>query len=269
MPFRVSIRNVQVAGRKTGGWTENFWSLLTDFSQLEANTRKLAAALLAFKGYGIAMPTARVTNTGLFRQVQIIDLNLSDKFLDAGTDADYPTQKLQIKVGGQGPGTTGPTTVTQWIGAISDLICVRGGVLRLGDKLSLFNAFAKLLMNDQWAIYTLDRSQPRLIPVSITIGGIVVTTVAHGLAANDKVRLSKTNVEAANRIWRVQVNSDTSITLIGFTDLGLTIAPKVANASLQKQVKGLSSITSVVANVISKHNVGRPSDLLTGRRSTR
>lgn len=274
MAFRVSIRNVQQVGPKTAGWSDNFWTQISELSAADTKTRELAAALNLVVGNQTLVPSARISNPDSFRQVQLINIPGAVVGTTSGYDSDYASTALLLKLTAPGPYTT-----LQWIRGVPDSIITQGGKYTpsaLAGFTTRLNSFLGLLTSSAnlWSIRALSRS---VLPTPIT--GIalqtgIVTAPAHGLGAAGaivQVRIKGFKVpEGLNRVWRATVLTDSTFQLNFYTPpLDTTLTPFGLNPTVRKQTYTYVQIAGAEIVRATAHYTGRPTELLGGRRRTR
>lgn len=259
MGFRVSFF-FEMASSKSSGWSENFWNSSTDLSQVVTQAGLLRPLITAAKGDQTLCKKIRISVNPGFRQVEIINVNV----IRGGTSypADYPTTKLQIQL------KDGTRTTTQWFGGIIDAVVNTGGFyLPIPARRNEMNAFIAGLANggNNWSLYGIDRTAPRT-PISgfDPATGIVTTGAAHGLVNGDRVRISRgAGNTAINGLWRVSLLTTTTFSLNFW--VASTVPLTKSNVYVQKQSYAYTKITSGKVANATKHNVGRPTDLASGK----
>jgi len=271
MAFRVSIFWSMKVGVKIGGWSENWWNTSTDASSVNADVQSFLPKRWKVAGYGANIIAYRIQDMTNARAVQPVPLDqYQSTIIGTDSDADYPTQKGLLQLSGPSPYLT-----KQWLGAIRDDGITLGGQWTPGAvRVKWFNdLFAELTSTaHNWAIRTVQKV-PKIpsppIVTAVTMAGLV-SAVGHGLDVGNRVRITRTHgVPGLNRIWTVVVkNSADQFTITppagGFTGaivepLGLAV----------KQVTLFQAIKEAKILQVTKHNVGRPFRLFTGRRKRR
>lgn len=132
------------------------------------------------------------------------------------------------------------------------------------------------LVSGRWAIKSLSKD-PTISPIKPVSGFISATgsvsSLAHGLAPLDTIRISKCHFSALtnaniNGTWKVaSVTDANSFILQGWDNTKSFFLTNVGQ--LRKQVYVLQTINNVLARGFTEHKRGRPFGLLSGRRSVR
>lgn len=270
MAFRVSFFWKQQVALE-GGWSENFWNNGSDYGAVLTRALDLRTAMIAVKGNSPFCPRFRISDPAIFRSGKNTRIAgaAPGPNLAADFSADYPTTKWLLKL-------TGSTaTVNQWFGGIRDESVNQGGFLnRANPSVSQqFPAFAALLTNPAlgWSVRVLN---PAVLPIPIlginpTTG--LVTVSAHNYLNDQVVRISRVRgLTEANGLWRVIIppSSTTTFTLAGWvpSEQVYTKSP-AANVRLQTYIFQPISLAQI--DRATSHKVGRPTELLGGRRKTR
>lgn len=274
MAFRVSIRLTQLAGSKTGGWSENFWNSNSDLTALLPIAQALRNEIWNITGVQTVVPSARISNPDTFRQVQLVEYP-TEATATAGAlaDSDYPSAALLLKLFAPGPYTT-----LQWLRGIPDSIITRGGTYTPQAKPGYLNkmaAFLTVLMTgtNGWSIRALDRAvlAKPVTGVNLTTG--IVTIPSHGFGGAGslhKVRIKGFKVpKGLNAVWNVTVLDGSTVQLNFYTPPTTTVVPfgKAPTARLQQYTYVPIQTASIVR--ATSHYTGRPTELLGGRRRTR
>jgi hypothetical protein len=250
---------------KTGGWSENFWSNLGSIPAVKTAADALLAATFAYKANPCFCPRYRISQVGKFRVSQTI---LTQQ-LPLGTyltnGADYPTTKVQLKL------TAAASFTNQWFGGLEDSDVRRGGFWDpVGTSVGPLNAIKAILANpvNGWSIYGLDPAVlPQLVQSFNTTTGIMV--LAPGVILDQSIIRVKnvTSPKRVNRIWRAIKTADNTFQLLGW--IAGTEVFNGIKASARLQQYAAQGIVAVDYVQSTKHNVGRPTGLLGGRRRRR
>jgi hypothetical protein len=266
MPYRVSMRNVQVADL-TGGYSENFWNSATSDSAVTTRISDMATKLFNLKGFGANIPSVRVSELTFFRNVFKVFTNLASSPNTGGFQADALTTKILLEMSGDNP----KQLTRQWLGSIPDNTVSFGGrYIPTANFLNNLNTWTGVMTGGNgWCMSKQDQTIPKINVASITQPGVLTTIVDHGIVTNDKIRLSRVkNPTSSNGVYRVTKLTNNTLQLIGFVDPGFAITVR-DSTTVQKQVRVLIEIRKIVPLRVSSHKVGRPFDLSTGRAKTR
>jgi len=266
MPFKVSFFSTQQSTLQ-GGWSENFWSSKLDLPACITAAQALRTKLDNLHGDQTVTPYIRISDSATFRDVKLIEIPTTPvATLTLATTSDYPSTALLLKM------TSAENYVTrQWIRGLPDNIIRESGRYRpVAAYLADFNAFIAVLTSggNGWSMRVLDRTVPKKVVQNITAAG-VVTVLAHGYAANAKVRISRAKgLTQANSVWRVTpVDADTFSLQGWVTDNPSPVY--LGNGEVRLQTYVLKAIANVEVVRSSAHKTGRPFGLLGGRRRTR
>ena len=268
MAFRVSFFFSAQVGKKTGGWSTNFWNNASDLSAVQTAAVALAKALLNLTGYGVAQTAIRIQDLSSFRAVQLLD-GVGSSAVIAGNTAnmDYPTTALLMQL--QGPAKY---VARYWLRGIPDSCTDQGGVFTPPAFFSRYlNQLASILTSggNGWVIRSQDKGQTKTLITAATAAG-VITAPAHGLATQDTVRIARTHgIAGLNKIWKIQKVDNDTFQLLPATAGMLVGTLTPPPGTVQKQVPLYQGIFAQTPLRISKHNVGRPFGLLVGRRKRR
>lgn len=259
--FRVSYFWQQSVS-KTGGWSENFWSSFTSFSDVLPKAAALLSAINAYKANPCFCPYYRISQVGKFRVTQPIYTGKLPRTVSASSSADYPTTKVQLRL------RSLTSFTNQWFGGLEDDDVNKGGLWKpTGSNTTLLNAVANLLTTpgNGWNIYGLDPTVQPVLLLSLNTTTGLITTAANTIPDQSLVRVKNvTNPKRANAIWRVNKQSDTTFLLIGWVP-GVEVFAGL-KATVRQQVYAGQAITAVEYVQSTKHNVGKPINLLGGRR---
>lgn len=268
MPFKVSYFWKQQSELE-GGWSENFWMAGTDAAAAE--TQALAARNLMnqIKGYGAWCPRIRFSDPAVFRSGYNKRIpGAAPAAGAAAQSADYPTTKWLLKMKGA------TTTVSQWFGGVEDLSVEFGAINRAAVTITRDFARLKALMVGPGSLFRIRVLDPTVLAIpilSVDPATGLVTVGAHNFLTTNKVRISRVNgVTAANGIWRVIVplNSTNTFNLAGWIPQTTPFA-KSPSATVRLQSYTYQQLADMTIERATSHKVGRPTDLLGGRRKTR
>lgn len=256
--------NWQQSNTRTGGWREGFWNDASSIDVAKTRAMELVRAFNNFKGEPVFCPSYRVSVYPSTRIVAAPKTGFTAKDVTASNEADYTSTKVQFQL----TGTTGQKT-TQWIGGVQDADTRGGGFWRpRAATTQAFNAIKAILLNVQngWSINVLNVAFPKLVIVAINgATGQVTTSVNHGYNNDDYVRVQRVNgIDHINGIWQIAVVDGKNFTLIGWPTT--TQVMTRSNARVQKQNHVPVVVNGVDIVQVTSHRVGRPTDLLGGRR---
>ena len=265
--WRVSFFFSVNLGKKKGGWTENYWNKLTNLSDVIAATKKLAVRLDTLHGWQTALDYARISDALKFREGEIVEFGDEYAARVGGTAAqisDYPTNALLILAT-----DAGRYKARYWIRGIRDNVINKGGkYVPDSDYIAWFGDYSAYLCagGNGWSIRALNKDRPVVKVKSITNAGLVTTAVAHGFDPAVPVQLQRmTPWTRANGRWNVTVNDPVTFTLTGWQPYpAAPLQPKNGQARPVNYV--FQQMGTAKVDRASKHNVGRPSGLLIGRR---
>lgn len=281
MPWRVSFRFVVVQA-KIAGWTENFWHQSETLSDVEGAVVDLRPLLLAVHGVEVANTSYRFTYVAPAGSPPVLrkgkpvstgEANNPQATADMSTDYATNALLLQWKSGSD-------YRVTQWIKGIPDDCIADGG------KYKPSSAYAKrvkslvnyLASGVGWCMRVQNHAMEGKRITSLSNTGLV-TVPSHGYAQGDRIRISGiTSYRNVNHIWPITVdpgdpntfqlnmwqNPPTGTVLFGPN-------PKATKQSATLVSPDLNTSTTTGVSVLraTSHKVGRPFDLLGGRRSHR
>lgn len=267
MPWKVTYFFTQAVGR-IGGWSENFWNSQTDQSGVILAADRLNSLLEALHGRSSYIIGRRISAVATFRRVAV-NTWTQDTFnaqVSPATLSDYPTTSLLMVL------RSNPDYVTrQWTKGIPDAVVDNGGFYKPTSTYARqVETFFRQLREggNGWCLRVLDRGQANKIVQAITQAGIV-TVAAHGYDNNDLVRISRARgMTVANAIWRITVIDANSFSLQGWTG-GSTTPVYEGNGVVRRQIYAYPAISDCSIDRATKHNVGRPFALLSGRRRRR
>jgi len=267
MPWKVTFFFQQQTAWSSG-WSENFWNTLSDLSDVIGSTNSLRPKLQAVHGRQTILPYVRISEVGNFRRVHPISYGVGgfNPTVPAEAPSDFPTTSLLLVM------QRSPNYITrQWIRGIPDHAADNGGFFAPGEGYQAsINALAGELKNGArgWALRTLDKDVPKKDVLTLSSLGIVGVN-DHGYITGDKVRISRARgLTYANKIWKVIRVDTNTFSLVGW-DPPEPIPTYRGHGISQKQVYLYATPTTVTMNVITKHNVGRPTRLSVGRRRRR
>lgn len=265
MPFRVSFFFAESNARNCG-WSESFWSLLSNLNQVQAATDLLQPIMLAFRGNPVQCPYARISTVGVTRQVSIRNYQPFPYVLPVSSSpvpADFQNTALLMKL------TALPNYITQqWLRGCPDAEVSNAGQYTPDSYfLNGFNALVAALTNasNGWALQKLDPGQPKKFISNVTTTGLI-TCAGHGLATDDNTRIrGARSVAGLDGVWRVTVlTADTF--QIRTTQTFNVASANLSNATSQKQAHTYVSIGGATIVRATGHRTGRPFGLATGRR---
>jgi len=265
--WRVSFFFSVNLGKKKGGWTENYWNKLTNLSDVIAATKKLAVRLDTLHGWQSALDYARVSDANKFREGDIVEFGDEYAAKAGGTAdqiSDYPTNALLIL-----SSDAGRYKARYWIRGVRDSVINKGGrYVPTSDYIAWFGDYSAYLCSaaNGWAIRALDKDRPTIKVQSITNAGIVTTAVAHGFQPSDRVQLQRmTPWTRANGTWNITTRDAVTFELTGWQPYpAAPVQPKNGQTRPVRYV--FQQMGTAKVDRASKHNVGRPSGLLIGRR---
>ena len=180
--------------------------------------------------------------------------------------ADYPTTKALVRLSGPQKYQT-----NMWIGTLPDYATTTGGIytpppLIVGYEKALFAILTDA--SNQWSIYNQDKGIMKKDVTAISAAG-VVTCPAHGLLTSDYTRISRTqgfSSPVINKVWLVtKIDNDSFQLVPAPTVVGAMTSP----GKSQKQSRIMQQISMAEVIRTTKHNVGRPFGLFSGRRKAR
>jgi hypothetical protein len=274
MSFRTTIRNVQQAGDKTGGWGESFWNNTSDLTAMITLSTALRQALNDVKGNEDKLPSMRISNPDTFRLVKLVNFaGAFGSFPSVYGDADYPSTALMLKLSAPGPYTS-----NQWIRGIPDQIVTAGGTYTPGGRpgwLAKMNTLLGILMSGSngWSIRGLNRAIPRVPITGVNLTTGVVTCPNHalgGAGAIAKTRISGFKIpKGLNQVWRVTVIDANSFQLNFYAPPAVTVVPFGVNPTSRAQLFIYVPIQTAEIIRATSHYTGRPTALLGGRRRNR
>jgi len=267
MAFRVSVFCSQKVGIRQGGWSINWWNAATDQSAVVTRTRALAMAIFNFTGVGVSVNGARIQDLSAFRAALTeVYADLSSVASNIDRAADYPTTKALVRLSGPQKYQT-----NMWIGTLPNYATTTGGIYTPPPLIvGYWNALAGILQNaaNQWSIYSQDKTLEKKDVTAISAAG-VVTCPAHGLATGDHTRISRVKgftSPTINKVWLVTVIDPNTFQLVPApTVVGAMTSP----GKSQKQSRIMQQIATAEVVRTTKHNVGRPFGLFSGRRRRR
>jgi len=266
VPFRVSYFFQQRAAL-TGGWSENFWSNETQLEVAKTRAAELAPLLSELHGHTSFITNYRVSTVAGFRQVFIKRTDATENIhTGASAVSDYPTNALLLKL------SAAPDyKISMWVKGIWDLVVTEGGFFNpTATYIKHRDKFFAVLTNAAkgWAMRVQDHNQLFKVVQAITQAGIV-TVNAHGYDPNDLVRITRARgLTQANGLWRVTVVDGNNFSLQGW-DPPSPATPYRGFGFVRKRVLIYPSINGCEFDRATKHNVGRPFGLLSGKAKKR
>lgn len=264
MPFHVSFA-FDMRARRNAGWSENFWhSAGTLPTALEA-AEKLRKLLVPIHGTQTVLSALTVRDAANNRVAKNIIYEPNQLDPSVAGDSDYPTTSLLLKL----TDNSGDYYTKQWIKGIPDDITLKG-FYKPGELQKKIEAVLKHLGSEGngWQLRVTDKANVWKQVQGCSNAG-VVTITAHGYANNDVIRISKIGgVGPINGLWKIMnVTADTFFP-VGFQALAAP-AGWDGKGRCKKSVMTFKQCKLVEVLGISKRNVGRPSNQLSGRRRTR
>ncbi len=266
MAFKVSFAFSQQMAL-LGGWTENFWSSLTDLGQCTTNAADLGNALARIHGNTTAWTRTRISDALNPRNVMLVTGPAYTTGVgDPTRVSDYAAVAgLLVSQG------FGNYPVRQWLKGLWDSATNTGGFWNPPSNMTGYlNAFYGLLTNSKsaWCLRVLDRTQLQKPIQGISNAG-VVTCMTHGYSNNNLVRISRAKGLAyANGLWKIVVIDANTFSLVGFI-ANTALPPYTGGGVVRLQSYIFTPIISTQIVRATKHNVGRPLGQLIGRRRKR
>jgi len=266
MPFRVSIFFTQQQDL-LGGWSENFWNSKTDLAAARTAGNALALALNGFHGNQTQLIAMRISDPASFRAVDITRYALAVQPPSRGDfGSDFVTTAGLLVLGAN------PNYITrQWLRGIPDGDIAFGGRWSpLPTSVTAFGGVRTLLTNTSngWVLKKQNRDTLKKVIQAVTQAG-VVTCTGHGLASNDRTRISRAKgTFIINRVWQVTVIDPNTFQLIGFVQPAVP-AVYLGNGTSQAQIPIYPAIGSADISRATSHRTGRPFGQLSGRRRVR
>lgn len=267
MAFRVSFFFIQASGR-IGGWSENFWSSLTDLTTCQVKAASLKNLLNNLTGAQAYCARYRISDANTFRNVITVELNTAgpQPVGSGNPDADYPSTALQLELRGA------PNYKTnQWLRGLPDSVTTTSGTYNPpGYFLTAMSALIAELTSgsNQWSLNVLNVAVVPKLVSGLTNAG-VVTCLGHGFATGARVRIKGfKGITGANRVWSItNLTVDTFSLNLYTPPVGFSVVPGTPTARLQTYIQPQISGGRVVR--VTSHKTGRPTGLLGGRRRTR
>jgi hypothetical protein len=263
MPFRVSYIWKLLQDR-TAGWSENFWNLAADLQTALQETKDLYPFLKALHGVQSVCTKARTARVDGPRE------SLPTRFTDAPQppadtfDSDYVTNALLLENTGAPEGIT-----RQWVGGIPDTQISKGGFMVLTkDYIPLANAFyAQLASKDNhWGLRIIDQFAGVFQHIEAVTDAGILTMPGHGIGQGDIVELQIKGVKSPTPL-----NGNRKVKGIDANTLALLPVPYLPGQPysgagfarlLQYTYPTVNSTKFIFA---TKHNRGRPIDVLSGK----
>ncbi len=271
MPFKVSFFYTSQQ-ELLGGWSENIWSSLSSFADVEAQILVIAPFLDTYHGKQTVLRNVRIStlNTKLqpTRLVKVLPQTFIEEAVNnTGADSDYVTTALLTEL----TGSTGQI-VRVWYRGMPDGVVDKGGRYNPswpGHKGKLANVRQQYITSSNgWRLRVNDAANIK-IPVKAATGAGEITANGHGLVTNDKARLSGfAGAEDFNGVWRVTVTGPNVFTLDNFPPTTQTL-DKGASPTVLKQSPVLIPIQDMTIKRATSHQTGRPFAQRTGRRRGR
>jgi hypothetical protein len=266
MAFRVAFF-FQVQQERLGGWSQNFWNSSSDLAPVISAATALRAAMFNFMGAPVQAPNIRISDVDRFREVTIQNFpafTYGDS--PAAGYVDYVNTSALLKM------TADPSYITrQWMKGIPDADVDLGGRWdpRAASLRRLNAVFSLLTSASQgWALRKLDRAILKRTITGITAAG-VVSCANHGLATDDKTRISRVvSPTSLNRIFKVVRIDNDSFSLVGPPAMSAPAQVGISTTS-RKQATSYIAIKAVTVDRVTSHRTGRPFGQLSGRRRIR
>lgn len=249
-----------------GGWSENFWMDGVDKTGAVAACTALRAEFFQNKGYGVVCPRFRLSDPAVFRSG--FDTKVVGAVAGTGSvdfSADYVSTKWLLKMVGD------TATVSQWYGGVEDLSVQFGALNRSSSGISVGFARIKALMTANAGPWRVRVLNPAVLAIPVQridpVTGLV-TVGAHNYLTGQRVRVARINgLTDANGIWRVTVpaSSTTTFSLDGWLP-SAQVMIKSPSAQVRLQTYVYQHINDIRIERATSHKVGRPTQLLGGRR---
>jgi len=267
--YRVSVFYEQ-RGDRQGGWTTNFWNVAGDETQLISAINDLVEALQNLSGQGCNITKARYAVSPGFRVGDEILYSYNSQLnTDQNQNADYQTTAISVVLGSVTVG--GKYKVTIWLSGNQDRYVANGGRLQGAFAASArFKLAAKLLKDGVagWQLNVKNKARLKRLVTAISATG-TVTAPNHGFDPAFSVVIS--NVHGTGRprgsyaISNVTTNTFDLVGYVGAVYPGVLTGRKViARSDTYTQVP----IQTVVPKRATKHDRGRPTDMLSGKAKT-
>jgi hypothetical protein len=249
---------------RVAGWTENFFVNVDTVDLAEETARSFGPLLLAIHGDQTIMSKCRISDPdGKVPGTLVRYGKQKVKALKEDSCSDFPTTSVTLEL----KGTDGRTT-RQWIKGLREDAIMHGGFMALeGDFAAAFAKVESFLTakDNKMCQRVFDDSFGGDDIIGLSTGGIVLSP-AHGLTAKTFVKI--TGVEQpkyANRVWKAIPIDLNTFQLYKYK----LQAFSVTNGPGQWQVDAhkAQEIKTAVLIYASKRDVGRPSDVLGGRRT--
>lgn len=259
---------------QAAGWTENFWNMTDTAGPNVSRMNILRDALLLVHSATTNINHIRWSRVGdTVRATQSFTppngtTNINP-MLTSDIPQDYPATALLLKM------TNGNVQTRQWLKGMPDELSSFGGSftpgrVEGGQWMSSFTALANILKDNGWCMRTRDTSKPRQDITSISTAGLIVFA-GPAIPFGSLVYISRPNGSRyAQGFWRT---ADPGPDVIGSHLVGF--APPIGTPAWGpggkiQWVDGMNTpITGAFAERVTKHDVGRPFGLLTGRRRRR
>lgn len=269
MPFRVTFFWQQQSS-KLGGWSENFWSSLSDVSSVQTAALALRTLMDNAKGAQVVCNTIRISDAATFRNVQnVLIPGASTIPTTPSNDADYPSTALQLKMKAAGNYST-----TQWFRGIPDANVSNSGQYNpIPSYVSKISTIAAEITNSskQWSVRVLDRTVLKKVVSNLAPTTGIVTCTAHGYGPAGttlKVRIQGfASPKVANKVWRITVIDADTFQLNFWQSTSGPVSGN--NPTARAQVYTYIQVSGLEVVRATSHRTGRPIGLLGGRRRRR
>lgn len=265
MPFRVSYF-FGCSPTPGAGWSENYWNLLNERSQVETAGRALKAYLDGCHAKEVVCQYMRISEVGAFRRVKPVEFGGENTVAVAADSADYPTNALLLELGTTAGSPAREFATRQWFRGVPDRQIEVAKFAPKGVFVNNLQALRGQLTNSAngWCLRLTDRSPPYKAVSSISVTG-EVRVPNHGFNTGDQVRMHKVSPRVGiNKVWKITVLTTDTFQLDRFR---LQPATWVYDGTgLCRKISYIySQIQSFDVLRASKRNVGRPTRLFIGR----
>lgn len=244
------------------------WNGAGDLATVKGQAQTLMTKLLPLHGPDTYLDSLSIRNV-VTRRLAYHKIYIDKKGTAYGTGdrSDYPTTSILLKFTNNSTGAV----VNQHIRGLPDSVCEAGGFYDPNPLyLPVMAAFLGYLesSSDPWQLKINNPANPHTNITGVSDAG-VITAVGHGLADGDQVRVSGvTGRTWVNGLWKV-VSSTTDTFML---DKAIPPTPNpdyTGGGTVQLKTPLYVAIDVAEVDGCSEHRVGRPSEVLTGRRKTR